>query len=342
MRRSFLIVAIAMLAPCAFAQANFDCYPDGALPLDPAGGCEGLASNGLGGFGSQTGVDSNPSCGFPTTGLKFGRLTCNGPVNGIVPFGPYPWGSPQSSPPAEIRIPIPTGATTISFDWEYFNADGTFFNDGFAVAVLTSTGALVQELAYADNNAASGSCTDFSSSFGTEVAPLGPQSFSGPLPPLSGCEYISVVAWNYLDNAVSGAGYIDNVQFNSFLTGCPVPCFGGSPALSFSSPSGAGCIQVNMQGLHSSGSYFLAVSLVAGSFPNGWFNGIDIAFPDLVAEINLGFPFSGATNNCGGAQVGEFCSAPSGLTLYAVALGINGPVLGSWSLVTQPASYTIP
>jgi hypothetical protein len=344
MRRSVLILATFIFGTCSFAQTtvSFDCYTDGPLPLDGTGTCEGVASNGLGGFGGSTGVTSTGNCSFPTLGTKYCRLTANGPVT-VPNGGPFPWPVPFATPPAEVRVPIPVGSTTISFDWEYFNAEsfGSSFNDGMAVAVLTSTGALVQQLAYADNQVPVGSCTDFTS-FATEIQPNGFQNFTGPLPPLAGCEYLSIVCWNDGDNAVSGVAFIDNIVFNSALASCGVPCFGGFPALVFSAPSGTGCLQVNLGGLPGNGTYFLAVSLTAGAFPNGWFNGIDIGFADLISQVNFGFPFSGPTSSCGSSQVGEFCGLPSGLGLYAVALGIPGPVLGPWTAVTPAASFVIP
>src|SRR5687767_10113282 len=131
MRRSVLILATLMVGTTGFAQItiSFDCYPDGPLPLTPTVGCEGVISNGLGG---QTGVTSVANCAFPAQGSKYVRLDANGPVSVSVPAGgPFPWGLPQGSPPAEVRVPIPIGSTKISFDWEFFNAEGpgSSFND---------------------------------------------------------------------------------------------------------------------------------------------------------------------------------------------------------------------
>lgn len=344
MRRSCLILACAILSTSAFAQTTvtFDCYSDGPLPMDGAGGCEGVASNNLGGFGPQTGVTSVPNCSFPTNGLKYVRLDANGPVP-VPNGGPFPWPVPAFNPPTEVRVPIPAGSSTVSFDWTYFNAEsvGSFFNDGIAVAVLTSNGALVQQLVYADNQLPTAFCFDPSSG-GTEIAPGGVQNFSGPLPPLFSCEYLSIICWNNGDNAVSSAAYVDNIVFQSSAASCVVPCFGGAPNLVFSSPSGLGCLQVNLSGMPSNGSYFLALTSFGGAFPNGWFFGIDISFIDLISQITFGFPFSGPANNCGAAQLGQFCGLPSGIPLFSVALGIPGPVLGPPTVVTPPASYVIP
>jgi hypothetical protein len=266
--------------------------------------------------------------------------------------GPAVWPVPSNA--QQIAVPIPTSSTSISFSWEYFNAEGvgSSFNDGFAVAVVTSTGSLVSQLVYADNQVATGSCTD-SLTFATEVSPTGAQSFSAALPPLSGCEYLAIQAWNGGDNAVAGVGYIDNIVFNSSLGGCAVPVFAPPtppfPTLSISAPSGPGCIQADLMGLPPGGSYFLAVTLNAGAFPGGWFFGIDIGGTELASELLSGFPFSGSLSSAGTcsaggtATIGQFCGAPSGLTVYAVGLGNTGVGLsGPFTAVTNAASFTIP
>lgn len=69
------------------------------------------------------------------------------------------------------------------------------------------------------------------------------------------------------------------------------------------------------------GVYFVAVTLAAGAFPFGWFFGVDIALPEIVAQFQTGFPFTGLLSPCGDATVGPVGGVPSGLTLYAVVLG---------------------
>jgi hypothetical protein len=338
MKKSLTLLAVCVFSAGAIGQ-SFECYPDGPLPGDPAVSCEGVASNNLGGCCTPSGVTSAGSCGFPTNGLKYASLTCNGPV--LVPNGgPFPFPIIGTSP-CEVRVPIPAGSSNVTFDWEYFNAEGvgSSFNDGMAVAVLNQSGNVVAQLVYADNQVATGTCTN--NNFATEVVPSGFQSFAGNLPALSGCEYLSIVAWNDGDNAVSGSAYIDNIVFGSAQPSCPVPCFGGTPTLTFSSPLGNGSVQADMSGLPGFGTYFLAVTLNAGAFPGGWFYGIDISMPDLVNEINAGFPFMGPVGPCGASTVGPFGGLPSGLTLYAVSLGVppGGPAP---TVVTNSFAHTIP
>jgi hypothetical protein len=339
MRRAFIVSLAVLGCACLHGQTttfSFECYTPGPYPSDGSLGCEGIAGNGLGG----STISATPICGFPTNGLNYGVLVCNGPVATVPNGGPFPW--PPSNVVTQIRIPIPVGSTAIAFDWEYHNAEGvgSSFNDGMAVSVVDPTGQTVlQQLVYADNQLALGSC----SGNGTEVAPPGPQNFFGTLPPLpQGCEYLSVICWNEGDNAVAGAARIDNIVFNSGLAYCAVPCFAGNPILAFSSPFGLGSLQVNMSGLTSNGTYFLAVTLVPGTFPGGWFFGLDIPLQGLLDQLAFGFPFLGPTNGCGGATIGPFAGIPSGLPIYAVALGAIGPGLGTVTAISPAISYVVP
>ena len=81
---------------------------------------------------------------------------------------------------------------------------------------------------------------------------------------------------------------------------------------------------------------FLAVTFNQGAFPNGWLFGIDIPFNELAHELAIGPPYTGA----GGAfTIGPFGGLPSGLTFYAVLIGLDGGVLLGAS---NAISYTIP
>jgi hypothetical protein len=135
---------------------------------------------------------------------------------------------------------------------------------------------------------------------------------------------------------------VDHVQFDVSGSGCTVPCFTGPPTLALLSPLGPGSIMANIGGGPPNGSFFLAVALSAGNYPNGWFYGIDIPFQDLIAEVNLGAPFAGSLDGCGFVGLGPFIGAPSGMQVFAVALGIPGPTLGPWTTVSPPANHTVP
>jgi hypothetical protein len=84
--------------------------------------------------------------------------------------------------------------------------------------------------------------------------------------------------------------------------------------------------------------YYFFVSLIAGTFPNGWFYGVDITMADLTAQLNGGSPFNGPLNSCG--TFGPW-NLPHGLVLYAVALG--APTAGGLPTVNSPpVSFTVP
>jgi hypothetical protein len=340
MRRSLTILAAVACAAVGWGQAGFECATVGPLPGDPAANCEGVASDNE---VATTGVSATVSCGFPTQGLQYLLVTAAGSVANPPAGGPIP--RPIAAAASEVRIPIPVGATQVSFDWEFFNSEvnaSASFNDGISSDVVGPAGNLVGGLIYADTHAAAGTCNHASG--GTERAPAAaPQTFFAALPPYTSCDYISIVVWNGGYNAVASRGCVDNVLFDSVVPGCVVPCFGVTPALVFSSPGGLGCLQVNLSGLPSGGTYFLAATL---NPPPGWLYGVNISIPELVSQINVGFPFQGplSAGGCSGtAQIGPFCALPSGLTLYTVGLGL--PSVGLYGPITAhtPAvTFTIP
>jgi hypothetical protein len=346
MRRALLVFAIASVWPAASANGqtlfSFECHPDAPLPLSAAASCDLTTSNGLGPAGFPTAATSAPCCGFPTSGVRYARLVANGPV--FVPGGgPFPWPVPAAQAPSEVRVPIPAGSTTVSFDWEYYNAEsfGSIFNDGFAVGVVAAGGAAVQPLVYADNQVPLGPCQNCVN-FAPEVLPPGFQTFSGSLPPLTGCEYLSIVCWNGGDNSVPGIAYVDNVAFDGVGPACPPPCFVGPPTLGWSAPWGAGSILASLGGAPPNGTYFLAVTLSAGAYPGGWFYGVDVGFQELVTEVNIGPPFWGPTDACGAVLIGPYSGLPSGFQVFAVALGMPGPTLGTWTTTSPATAFTVP
>jgi hypothetical protein len=343
MRRSVTMLAVVALAATAFGQVGFECAPLGPLPGDPSANCEGVASDNQ---VAATGVVSAPSCGFPASGTQYLLIAGD---TGLAP--PPPLGGPVPRPiaaaPSEIRIPIPAGATTVSFNWEFFTGEAVSaitYNDGISIDVVNPAGALVGNLVYADTSAGYGTCLSILTGAAYhEVLPAGSQTFTGPLPAYGPCDYISIAVWNGTDTAFDPSAYVDNFVFDTAVPGCQVPCLGIVPVLGFSSPSGSGCILINLSGLPSGGTYFLAATL---NPPPGWLYGVNIGIPELVNEINTGYPFWGplGAGGCSGtASIGQFCGLPSGLTIYAVGLGLPGVGLnGPISSHTPAGSYTIP
>jgi hypothetical protein len=211
---------VLLCAPLA-AQASFECYAPGRFPLPGPPNCENLLCNNLG-LAGTTGITNLPACGMPTQGSQYARVEANGPFN--VPQGGPPT-YPLPSNVTELRIPIPAGATALSFCWDFYNSEGfgAFLNDGMAVAIVAPSGNMVQLLAYADASSLPGACADFSSFLAIEVAPNGPQGFSGALPALAGGEYVSVACWNGIDNFNPSHAKLDDVKFIAGATSCPVP-----------------------------------------------------------------------------------------------------------------------
>jgi hypothetical protein len=358
MSKSRTVLALLAICGAAVCQVSFECAPLGAFPGDPTLNCEGVASNNA---GAGTAVSSNPSCFFPTNGTQYAYLVANGPGYQVPPNFPGffpPVGGPFPRPcdplVTELRVPVPAGAAAVQLDWEFFNVECANLNyyDGMSIDIVDAAGNLVQNLVYVDTLSPEGPCaepgTDFCGGPVGETMPAGINSLVAVLNPFPACSYLSVAIWNGNDNAAASHGYVDNIVFTGGAAPCPVPCFIpglGAPTLAFSSPSGVGCIRVDMSNMPALGTFFMPVVFNAGNYPMGWFFGIDPTFPELAASIAFGYPFIGPIGGTpcspGTVVIGEFCGVPSGLTLYAVALGI--PIGASYpTAVTNPQSYTIP
>ena len=344
MRHLLSTLFAVAVSTCAFGQFDFECHPLGPVPGDSSLTCDGIASNSL---GLNSGVTNTPACGFPVSGSKYLQLVAAGPV--AVPAG-GPLARPLSGNSTEVRIPIPSGSTVVSLQWNFFNNEGSpqpIYNDGFSIDVVDVNGTSLANLAYADTNTAlaTSTCT-----ITGEVAPAGVKGLFSVLPPLMPCSYLSIVVWNGGDNSFASRAFIDFVAFDSTVAGCTVPCIpvAGIPALACSSPSGIpGSLLVNMSSLPPGGTYLLAATLNAGTYPNGWFYGIDIPISELGNLINAGFPFSGPVGStgcaAGQASIGPFFGAPSALSLYMVALAVPAGSLASTpTAVTNAVNYTIP
>jgi hypothetical protein len=87
--------------------------------------------------------------------------------------------------------------------------------------------------------------------------------------------------------------------------------------------------------------YFTGVSFNwAGSFPNGWFFGVDIPGDQLQFEINLGAPFVGQLDPSGGRVYTTTVPALSGTPIYAVTVALGASLVPVDS--TAPVQFVIP
>jgi hypothetical protein len=134
--------------------------------------------------------------------------------------------------------------------------------------------------------------------------------------------WIRVASWS----SVSTGSWILNV--NQVFT------------VNWGSPFGPGSLQFNLIGGPLGGTYYHAVTGFAGAFPNGWLYGLDIGLPDIVAQINFGWPFVGTLDGCGNAGTPVFTGLPP-ITLYSVALASLG-ALSLPDAVSAPVTHTIP
>jgi hypothetical protein len=141
--------------------------------------------------------------------------------------------------------------------------------------------------------------------------------------------------WGYLTSSVSAGMVLSLIEGS-----------GGGFTLTPTSPFGPGSLQLDFANGFpcAGGTYIMAVTLSAGSYPSGWLYGVDIPYAELVSEYNTGYPFVGPLAITGTAQIGPFGGGalPSGLTFYAVGLGIPYNNNGSPTIHTAALSYTIP
>jgi hypothetical protein len=168
-------------------------------------------------------VDGTASCGWPAAGAQYARLVANGPIAPSHPAA-TPVGRPLALNVTEIRVPVPTGATGVSFRYEFWNREIAFgppsaqYNDGLEIAVVAADDVtILQACVYVDTFSAlaPGGCIDSVSS-GTETGANGPDSFSvtfgGAIP--AGA-YLSVACWNSNDNSFNSGAAVDCVAWGS-------------------------------------------------------------------------------------------------------------------------------
>jgi GEVED domain len=120
---------------------------------------------------------------------------------------------------------------------------------------------------------------------------------------------------------------------------------GGTPNcyLWFTSPLGPGSLQMDNTPCApvAGADYINAITLTGGTFPNGWFFGLDISWGQLLSEFQGGYPFAGTLDGAGSSTFFIPGGAPSGLQLWAVSAQF-APGFGPF-LYNRPAvTYTIP
>jgi hypothetical protein len=134
---------------------------------------------------------------------------------------------------------------------------------------------------------------------------------------------------------ISVAGFVGNMGNFGLLVSN-----GTGLTLTFTN-NGPGTIGYQVVGGSPNGATFTAVTLSQGAYPSAWFFGIDISFPELMNEVNTGFPFLIAMDPCGSGTVGPFGGLPTGLTVYGVSLGI--PLNGGFpTVISPPATASVP
>jgi hypothetical protein len=315
-----MMMAAASLAVMVSAQAAFECGPTGTLVAGQQN-CEGVWWNGFG----NAYVDTAATCGFPTQGARFLHVEANGPVV-LNQGGPFP--RPLAGIETEVRIPIPTGATYIGFCWEFINAEGlgNIYLDGGEIAICDSAGNVLVALAYADTTSPLATCmgTQFNA---PSILPEGANTVATPIPPMPQGAYLSIVVTNGNDNFAPSSLLVDDLRF---VAG-PACTFG----LSIGSPW-PGALSVDVVGGTPGNRCLSFFTLTSGNFPNGWFLGIDIPFPELILELQTPVPpFAMTLDAFGAASFLVPSGIPPNLPVYAVSLDMD-------PLVFLPVNTSLP
>lgn len=292
MKSMSLVLALCATAAIAPAQALLECQTPGPFPAHagPAD-CEGLTGV------SATVVTTGTCLGMPTEGVQFATVAAELNLSNVA-------GStiarPVGAGAGEVRIPLFVGANNVTLDYLYQNGDTGFSTqwvDGFDISVCDAAGNRLALLARGDNSTFALGCA-------------GIVNLNASFPAAVAGDYLSLVCHNGGDNTTDSFLHFDNV----FVTGAPVF------TLAFSTPAGPGSVQMDITNGPAFSAYFAAIALAPGNFPNGSFYGVDISLFDILTELQAGAPFVGALDATGSYSTGPLLGAPSGLTLYAVAI----------------------
>jgi hypothetical protein len=152
----------------------------------------------------------------------------------------------------------------------------------------------------------------------------------------------------YVNGTIAGAANaLYSFNTASIYAGLVLTMIANPPySLTATSPGGAGDLQLDFSnGPCAGGTYFMAVTLVGGLYPNGWFYGLDVPISELVGLYSLGFPFVGPLPIGGGTfSLGPFGAGalPSGFQFWAVAVGWATGGNGSPTTATPAITYVIP
>jgi hypothetical protein len=140
------------------------------------------------------------------------------------------------------------------------------------------------------------------------------------------------------NNGAPNFNTFGEIEDYTVLTPGVAPCH-----LAFSSPFGPGSLQMDNTPCApvAFADYINAITLAAGTFPNGWFFGLDIGWNQLVTEFQSGYPFSGTLDASGSSTFLLPAGAPSGLQLWAVSAQF-APGFGPFLFARPPVTYTIP
>lgn len=321
-----LALVAALVVPAASSQIVFELQTPGPFPVLPGVDAEGVGALPSTATAPGPVVSATPNCGFPAAGgFQYAYIQAGGAALTIPPGGPIPLAA-AAGVVHGIQIPVPSGAASVSFTWEFFDAEASAtWNDAFEVSAIDGGGLRIgAPLVYADASMGvvnPGTCFDVLGTGGTEVgAPLfvtgAPQVFCGGIP--SGAVALLVLCANGGDDSFPSAGAVDDFFFDV----CPL--------LRLDQPFGPGSLRVEILNSTANAAYLLPVKIgPPGAFPFGWCLGIDLTLAELMAEISFGPPFLGTLDSSGSMSFVIPSGVPAGLPIQAGAGIFDGGGLTS-------------
>jgi len=155
----------------------------------------------------------------------------------------------------------------------------------------------------------------------TFVSPTATGTITVPLSATAGVTVMRVsMAWNVAlpQPACGTIGFGEREDYTLVVTPA-------APPFAMTAVTGA-TVDIAATGGTPGALYFMAITLNAGNYPNGYFYGIDIPFNEIIAEFNLGFPFIGGLDPTG-AYLFSFPTPGFGVPIYGVTLEFTPSLL---------------
>jgi hypothetical protein len=333
--RSSILCLVLVFAAAASAQST---YSNGALITHP-----GLGSGGADASALETGGTTLGSTAGPANFRLADDFTvpCNETwaINAFRVFA-YQTNSTTTSTLTQVNYRIWSGqpgtaGAVILFDHSGANQlVSTTFTNIYRVTTTTLT-VNTRPIFSADANG--NAITLGPGTYWFDFQVVGSSALGGPFtPPVSGTATLPPAGNSVQAVAISGGGFIWQPALSGTVPAAvnvAMPFeidynqLAGPDCYSYviTQPTPGGAITITNAGGLPFHLYLNPITFNLGSFPNGWFHGVDIPLGELLGEVPLGAPFFGALDGAGGAVfVVPGGVLPPGLTFYTASAFYSG------------------